>query len=72
MTDPDFIPATDEQINHALAQADGVLAAAEFTMSPDDRAASDAEISAAMRGEQSFDDAVAAGLARITGKGTAP
>ena len=67
MTDPDFIPATDEQINHALTQADGVLAAAEFTMSPDDRAASDAEIGAAMRGEISFDEAVLAGLARITG-----
>lgn len=68
MTDPDFIPATDERIARALAQADGVLAAADHHLDPADRAASDAEIGAAMRGERSFDDAVAAGLARITGK----
>ena len=61
-------PATNDQIGHALAQADGVLAAADHHLDPADRAASDAEIGAAMRGEQSFDDAVAAGLARITGK----
>ena len=66
--DPGFIPATDEQIALALAQADGVLAAADRRLDPAARAASDAEISAAMRGDQSFDDAVAAGLARITGK----
>lgn len=70
MTDPDHIPATDDQIALALAlaQADGVLAAGEHTLSPADRAAADAEIAAAMRGEISFDEAVAAGLARITGK----
>ena len=68
MTDPDPIPATDDQIALALAQADGVLAAGEHTLSPADRAAADAEIAAAMRGEISFDEAVAAGLARITGK----
>lgn len=61
-------PATDDQITRALAQADGVLAADQRTLDPADRAASDAAIGAAMRGEQSFDDAVAAGLARITGK----
>ncbi len=74
MTDPDFIPATDDQIARALARTDGILAAAEGrTMDPADRAASDAEIAAAMRGEITFDEAVAAGLARITGKkGTAP
>ncbi len=65
--DPGFIPATDEQIARALAQADGVLAAAEHHLDPAERAASDAAIAAAMRGEISFDDAVAAGLARITG-----
>lgn len=61
-------PATNDQIAAALAAADGALAAAEHTMSLADRAASDAEIAAAMRGEISFDDAVATGLARITGK----
>lgn len=68
MTDPDFIPATDEQIDRALAAADGVLAAAGHRLAPADRAASDAEMAAAMRGEITFDEAVAAGLARITGK----
>ncbi|HNP55916.1 MULTISPECIES: hypothetical protein [Mycobacteriales] len=68
MSDPGFTPATDAQIALALAQADGALAAAGHYLDPADRAASDAEIPAAMRGEQSFDDAVAAGLARITGK----
>lgn len=63
--------ATDDQIARALATADGVLAAAGHTMDPADRAASDAEIAAAMRGKQSFDQAVAAGLARITGKDSA-
>lgn len=65
---PDPIPATDDPIARALAQADGVLAAAEHHLDPADRAASDAEIAAAMRGEQSFDDAVAAGLERIARK----
>lgn len=64
MTDP----ATDDQITQALAQADGALAAAGHRLDPADRAASDAEIAAAMRGEVSFDEAVAAGLKRITGK----
>lgn len=68
MTDPDFIPATDEQVARALAQADGVLAAADRRLDPAARAASDAAIAAAMRGEQSFDEAVAAGLERIVRK----
>ena len=65
---PDPIPATDDQIARALAQADGVLVAASHYLDPADRAASDAEIAAAMRGEITFDEAVAAGLERITGK----
>lgn len=68
MTDP----ATDEQITRALAQADGALAAAGHVLSPDDRAFSDAQIGAALRGEQSFDDVVAASLAWITGKDREP
>lgn len=61
MTDP----ATPEQIAHALAAADGVLAAAGHHMDPADRAASNAEIARALRGEISFDEAIAAGLERI-------
>lgn len=70
MTDPNpsrsesFIPATDEQIDRALGAADGALAAASIVLSPEDKTASDAEIAAAMRGQISFDEAVAAGLAR--------
>lgn len=63
--------ATGDQIAQALATADGALAAAGHRMDPADRAASDAEIAAAMRGEISFDEAVAAGLSHITGKGLA-
>ncbi|WOC14333.1 hypothetical protein [Gordonia sp. MP11Mi] len=59
---------TDDQIARALARADGALAAAGHRLDPADRAASDAEIAAAMRGEITFDDAVAIGLVRITGK----
>lgn len=60
-----FVPATPAQVALALAQADGALAAEERRIDPTDRAASDAAIAAAMRGEISFDDAVAAGLALV-------
>lgn len=66
MTEPQ---PTDDQIARALAQADGVLAAGGRGLDPIDGAASDAEIAAAIRGEITFDEAVAAGLARISGKG---
>lgn len=64
----DTTPAEPDQIRRALDTADGVLALADRTLDPAERAASDAEITAALRGETTFDEAVAAGLARVRDK----